>query len=178
MRESSLETQIAVCKDFIASYPDMKLVKVYAEDNVSGMFTDQRTQFLALQQSIEKQELDAVVCMRLDRLNRDAANAFLTFKYFEMNHCYIIAGDDVADTRTPAGELSRGLMVILSQYTSRIAASTDMAGECNNAKQGKTAGGRAPYGLKIVNKRYEINENEAPAVRLIFQSIAKGNSYK
>lgn len=177
-RESSIETQIAVCKEFVESYPEMKLIKVYAEDNVSGMFTDQRNQFLALQSSVEKHELDAVVCMRLDRLNRDAANAFLTFKYFALNQCYIIAGDDVADTRTPAGELSRGLLVILNQYTSRIAASSDMAGEINNAKQGKTSGGRAPYGLKIANKRYEINEDEAPAVRLIFESIAKGNSYK
>ena len=39
--------------------------------------------------------------------------------------------------------------------------------------KGDSAGGQPPYGLKVVNKQYEIDEDEAPAVKLIFSMIAK-----
>jgi hypothetical protein len=43
-----LPTQIEVCKEFISEYDVLTLTKVYSEDNVSGMFTDNRTEYLAM----------------------------------------------------------------------------------------------------------------------------------
>jgi hypothetical protein len=48
-----------------------------------------------------------------------------------------------------------------------------MQGEIHNVQKGDCAGGQPPYGLTIVNKQYEINEEEAPAIRLIFSMTAK-----
>jgi DNA invertase Pin-like site-specific DNA recombinase len=48
-----------------------------------------------------------------------------------------------------------------------------MQGEIHNVQNGDSAGGQPPYGLKLVNKQYEIDEDEAPAIRQIFSMIAK-----
>ena len=39
-RQTSLETQITNCKDFLADYDFFHITHVLQEDNVSGMFTD------------------------------------------------------------------------------------------------------------------------------------------
>jgi hypothetical protein len=48
-----------------------------------------------------------------------------------------------------------------------------MQSEIHNAKKGDSAGGIAPYGLRIVNKRYELDENEAPIAKRIFEMCAR-----
>ena len=53
-----------------------------------------------------------------------------------------------------------------------------MESEIHNVKQGDSAGGIAPFGLQIVDKRYEIDEKEAPAVKLMFDMAARGKSYR
>ena len=45
------------------------------------------------------------------------------------------------------------------------------------AAQSQFLGGTPPYGYKIVDKQYVINEDEAPAIRLIFREFLAGRSY-
>ena len=72
-RQTSLETQIANCKDFLADYDFFHITHVLQEDNVSGMFTDNRTQYQKAMSLAEQGEIDVLVVMRLDRLARDLA---------------------------------------------------------------------------------------------------------
>jgi site-specific DNA recombinase len=67
----------------------------------------------------------------------------------------------------------RGILLCQNQYHARATASRVMQGEIHNVQKGDCAGGQPPYGLTIVNKQYEINEEEAPAIRLIFSMTAK-----
>ena len=60
-RQTSLPTQIEVCKEFISEYDMLTLTKIYSEDNVSGMFTDNRTEYLAMLAAAERQEIDVIV---------------------------------------------------------------------------------------------------------------------
>lgn len=142
------------------------------------MFTDTRTEFQKMMNKAESGEIDVIVVMKLDRLNRDLANASNTIKLLNFYGCYLIAGDDISDSQTPSGEFVRNIILAQNQFHARRVASDVMASECNNAKKGDSAGGVPPYGLKVIAKRYLINEDEAPAVRLIFEWIANGKSYK
>lgn len=137
------------------------------------MFIDNRDQFLAMMSKAEQGEIDVIVVLRLDRLARDIADATMTIKLLNTYGCILIAGDDVADNNTPVGEFMRGILLCQNQYHARATASNVMKGEIHNVKKGDSAGGQAPYGLKLVNKQYEINEDEAPAVRIIFSMMAK-----
>ena len=167
-RQTSLATQIEVCQRFISQYEIFALSKVYSEDNVSGMFTDNRTEYLAMLGAAERGEIDVVVVIRLDRLGRDLANTATAIKLLAAYGCTLIAGDDISD-RTPVGEFMRGILLCQNEYHARITASRVMESEIHNVKKGDSSGGIAPYGLRIVNKRFELDDTEAPTVKRIFE---------
>ena len=177
-RETSLDTQIKTCESFVNHYDFLEIAYTFQEDNVSGMFTDNRKEYLKMMELAETKQIDVIIVMRLDRLARDLGDSATTIKLLKLYGCYLIAGDDISDSSTPAGEFMRNILLAQNQYHSRYVASAVMAVECRNAKEGKTAGSAPPYGLKVVGKRFHINEDEAPAIRLMFDRIAKGHSYK
>ena len=136
------------------------------------MFTDCRTEYLAMLAAAERREIDVIVTIRLDRFGRDVANTTTAFKLLAGYGCFLIAGDDICDN-TPAGEFMRNILISQNQYHARITASRVMQSEIHNAKIGDSAGGIAPYGLRIVDKRYELDEDEAPIAKRIFEMAAR-----
>ena len=137
------------------------------------MFVDNRDEFLAMLSKAERGEIEAVVVVRLDRLARDLVDSTTTIKLLNTYGCTLLAGDDISNPNTPEGEFVRGILLCQNQYHARVTASRVMQGEIHNVQHGDSAGGQPPYGLKVVNKQYEIDEDEAPAVKLIFSMIAK-----
>lgn len=142
------------------------------------MFSENRTEYLKMIASAERMEIDVVVVMKLDRLARDLADAATAIKFLKSNRCTLLAGDDVNNADTAEGEFMRSILLAQNQFHARRVASDVIKTDCNIAKQGKTVGGVAPYGLKTVDRHYYIDESEAPAIRLMFQGIADGKSYQ
>ena len=134
---------------------------------------DNRDEFLAMLSKAERGELQAIVVLRLDRLGRDVADTTTTIKLLNAYGCTLLAGDDIANNNTPVGEFMRGILLCQNQYQARVTASRVMQGEMHNVQHGDSAGGQPPYGLKVVNKQYEIDQDEAPAVRQMFSMISK-----
>ena len=134
---------------------------------------DNRDEFLAMLSKAESGELHAIVVLRLDRLGRDVADTTTTIKLLNAYGCTLLAGDDISNSNTPVGEFMRGILLCQNQYHARVTASRVMQGEIHNVEKGDSAGGQPPYGLQVVNKQYELNPDEAPAIRLIFAMIAK-----
>ena len=176
--QTSLPTQVDCCKKAISAYEFLKLTAIYTEDNRSGMFTDNRAEFLAMIKEIQQGNIDVVVVLRLDRLARDLADSATTIKLLNAYGCFLYAGNDVSEQDTASGEFLRNILLAQNQYHARQTASSVMNAECHNATQGTSTGGIPPYGLKVVAKRFEIDETEAPAIRIMFDKIARGYSYK
>ena len=177
-RETSISGQITLCTEFINKYEFLKLTDIFQEDNKSGMFIDTREEFLKMLDKVKKREIDVIVVLRYDRLSRNSVHINQILDVLEKWNCILISGDDIFDRNTASGELSFNIMTCINQFKSRMTACTTKQGEINNAKLGKSTGGQAPYGLKIVNKCFEIDENEAPAIRTIFSMAEKGKSYQ
>ena len=132
-----------------------------------------REEFLAMIDKVESGDIDVIVVFRLDRFSRDTVDSQAMLKLLNKCGCTLLAGDTPVDNKTALGELYLGIGLNISQYHARNTANRVMHGEIHNVQKGDCAGGQPPYGLKIVNKQYEIDEDEAPAVRLIFSMTAK-----
>lgn len=104
------------------------------------MFTEGRTEYLKIMALAEKQEIDVIVVMKLDRLARDLSDSATTIKLLEMYGTYLIAGDDVGNSTSPAGEFLRSILLAQGQFHARRVASDVMSAECNNARKGLTSG--------------------------------------
>lgn len=176
-KQTSLPTQIQLCKEFIQQYSFLELKEIYQEDDRSGMFSENREQYLAMLSKVECGEIDAIVVVRLDRLGRDLADMTTTIKLLKLYGCALLAGDDIANANTSIGEFMRGILLCQNQYQARATATRVMQSEIHNVKNGTSAGGQPPYGLKLVEKHFEIDEDEAPAVKMMFSLAAKGKSY-
>lgn len=177
-KQISLDTQINECRAFIKKYD--KLLEesaVFKEDNVSGMFTTKRKEFQQMITGIENGIYDIVLVMKYDRFARALDDMSTYFKRIISNGAYIIAGDDQTDN-SPSGEMVRAILWTVSQYHARRTASDVEISLINKAKSGLSAGGIAPYGYKLIDQRYVIDENEAPAIEMMFSLISEGNSYR
>ena len=177
-KQTSIPTQISLCEKFVNDYSDLLQVKYkFSEDDASGMQSYNRPEYLKMMSLAEQQLIDVIIVVKFDRLARDLVDIATAIKLLNLYGCQLVAGDDVSAANTPAGEFMRSILFAQNQYHARRVASDVMATECHNAKNGLTAGGTPPYGLKIVDKRFEINHNEAPAVKLMFEMVDKGHSY-
>lgn len=181
-RQTSLSTQIAECKAFIKNYDFLELKETFKEDNVSGMFTEKRSEFQKMINQITNGELDVIVVMKLDRFARSAQDTLKYHKKIISSNGVLIAGDINCLINTPTDNLVFGFTTLLNQYFAERAASDIMASECNNARNG-FATGMMPYGYKIIRAHSKdkphisINNQEAPAIRLLFKMIEQGESY-
>ena len=71
----------------------------------------------------------------------------------------------------------RNIIMVMDEYYSDNLATFVQSAQYLAAKNGKIMGGIAPLGLKYNdNGTYDINEDEAPAIRLIFKMFADGAS--
>lgn len=71
-----------------------------------------------------------------------------------------------------------GMLVAMSAYYSRNLAKETKKVLNENAYKSQFNGGTPPLGYKIIDKHYIIDDNEAQAVRLIFDMYIKRYSYK
>ena len=141
------------------------------------MFTNQRPQYLALIEEIKAGNIDVVVAIRLDRFNRAIVNE-LSFEQIAREYsCFLYAGDDIPNSHTSQGEFMRIIQMGFSQFHARQAAREVMESNCHNVKTGQTAGAVPPYGLKTIEKYFFLNEDEAPAVKLLFERTVEGFNY-
>lgn len=146
------------------------------------MFIDKRTEFNKMLSMTINGELDVIIVMKLDRFSRSVEDASNGIKRIRQSGCFLIAGDIACMPQTPSDGLLLNIMTALNQYYAERAASDVMASECNNALKG-FATGLLPYGYKIVRAdrksppQIMINEDEAPAIRIMFEAIEQGESY-
>ena len=91
----------------------------------------------------------------------------------------IICVNENFDDSTPEGDLMSNFMMSINQYYSRDLGRKTYLGCLETAKECKHVGGVPPYGYGVdKEQKYYIIEEEAKAVRIIFQMIADGYSHR
>jgi len=174
----SLDAQIEECKIFVTKYDFiLGLEKTFSEDDVSGMFIEQRVEFQKMMKEVEDKSIEIVLSLKADRFSRDAMNMAASIKAIDQSGAYFIALDDIGDN-SAAGTLIRQIFWNISEFYVRRNAEDTFRVLANRAKQGFSAGGVANYGYSIVAKRYVINPEEAIVVNMIFDGVQNGLSYK
>lgn len=174
--ENSIEYQLAKIRAFCLE-KGITLTAVFTDEAKSGTNTD-RPGFRAMLEAAKRREFAAVVIYDITRGSRDVGDWF-TFRK-EM----LLLGVQVISATQNLGDLSNGndfllelLSVGLGHREVLETRQKSMDGVDVRARKGAFLGGMAPLGYKIVKSAYVIDEEEARAVRTIFQMYAEGRSY-
>ncbi|KNZ69405.1 hypothetical protein Tfer_2044 [Thermincola ferriacetica] len=181
---TSLETQVESClaeakrRGYIVLPSD-----IYREDGYSGALAiDKRPILHQLWEKYQNGEYDAIFVYRQDRLSRSlAVFAALRDEALKVRRCgtkgdgFIFVQGGFEDT--PEGRLQSNILGSFAEYEREVIRIRTITGKKKVARQGKYAGGAQLFGYKWnrETQKWEIREDEAKIVRLIFNWYVYGD---
>lgn len=174
-QETSITVQFAEIDKFCKAN-GIQIVASYADEARTG--TDgEREQFQQMLSDAALGQFDLVIVHRWDRFARNVELALAAKKELELCGVKIISTVENFDD-TPEGDffslMSMGMAALYSKRLSR----ESFNGQLENARLCKAHAGTPLYGYEVVKKQYRLVPKEAEAIRIMFQMIADGKTYR
>ena len=179
----SIENQTSICKEYVEEHPDLKLYDIYEDNGKKGTNFD-RPEFNRLMDDIRAGKVKCVLVKDLSRFGRDyiEAGEYLE-KIFPFLGVRFISITDGYDSLT-AGDAEGALMIPLKNMINDVYAK-DISRKIITTFRARQEKGEylpafPPYGYvksKTKAYRYEVDEEVAPYVRMIFEWKAAGVSH-
>lgn len=175
-REESIDAQLRACKAY-AKNKGYIVVDTYVDEAKSGREITKRDAYNKMMADAMEDKFDVIIFHKIDRNSRNELNYFkFKDKLERLGINYEYAAQPI-DTDSPEGQVMETVMVGMAAYYSRNLSKETKKGLNENAYKALFNGGCPPLGYKIVDKKYVIDENEAAAVRLIFELYLAGKGY-
>ena len=170
----SLDAQKARMKAY-ADFNDYQIVGEYEDAGKSGKSIEGRASFCRMMEDIKsgKDGVAYVLVFKLSRFGRNAADVLSTLQVMQDFGVNLICVEDGIDSSKDAGKDAGKLMISVLSAVAEIERENirvqTMEGRIQKAREGRWNGGFAPYGYRLVDGVLQINEDEAPAIRTIFE---------
>lgn len=176
--ENSIETQIASCNEFVEVHKAyFNVIGTYKDVEKSGMFIENRDDFLKIVELLELNQVKVMICVRWDRFSRDPLDLRIYSEKFYQNGGVIIAVDDPIDL-SAIGQLKYDIVAAFNKYYVHRIAEDTKAVLIHKTSKGQSGGGLANYGYEFDEDNYLVqNPHEAVVVQDIFDKIELGYSY-
>ena len=165
----SLEAQKERLRKF-AYGNDMQIVGEYSDAGFSGKNIQGRADFQRMLNDIEAQKDDVsyVLVFKLSRFGRNAADVLNSLQLMQDYGVNLICVEDGIDSSKDAGKLMISVISAVAEIERENIRAQTMAGREQKAREGRWNGGFAPYGYKLDDGNLVIVEDEAAAIRMIF----------
>lgn len=157
----SIENQIETCKDYLKRYMNINIsdddIVVFNDEGFTGANTD-RPQFQEMLRSIRNNEIDTVICYRLDRISRsvvDFVNLYEEWQQYDVN---FVSVKEQFDTSTPMGKAMLMISIVFAQLERDTIAERIRDNMYELAKTGRWLGGNVPLGF-MSEKMEKLNIN-------------------
>lgn len=153
----SIETQINLCKDYInKKYENIKF-EVFEDEGFSGGNTN-RPAFQKMLKLIELNELDIVICYKIDRIARNTLDFLHTLEKFKNNNVELISVSEGFDPNTQMGKVMLTLLASFAEMERSNIQQRVSDNMLSIAKKGRWTGGSAPTGfINSINGGLEIS---------------------
>lgn len=173
--EQSIEGQLRVCHEF-AEAENILIVEEYVDRAISGT-TDHRPQFQRMIKESKRLDIDYIIVYKLDRFARNRYDSAIYKARLKQNGIRLLSAMEKI-TDSPEGIIMEGLLEAMNEYYSAELSQKIKRGMRENVIKGKTTGGNIALGYRIgVDKRLEINPEQAVIVQKIFEMYSQGHTY-
>lgn len=173
---SALESQIQWYNDILGRHKNWVLVGEYIDKGITGTQTRKRPQFLQMVEDAHNNKFDLIVTREASRFARNTVHSLDTVQklsqvgvevYFVLDNIWTFDGD---------AELILGIMSTLAQEESRKISERVKAGQKISRDNGVLYGTGNILGYTRVGNTYQIVEEEAETIRLIYSLYIQGLS--
>lgn len=156
-----------------AEYQEMAIVGEYSDEGKSGKNTQGRPEFTQMLEDIQnkKDNVSYVLVFKLSRFGRNAADVLSSLQLMQDFDVNLICVEDGIDSSKDAGKLMISVLSAVAEIERENIRVQTMEGRKQKAREGKWNGGFAPYGYKLENGELIIVEEEAEAIRTIFDKF-------
>ena len=165
----SLDAQKTKMKAF-CDYNEYEIAGEYENAGKSGKSIEGRIAFNQMMDDIKsgKDEVSYVLVFKLSRFGRNAADVLATLQVMQDFGVNLICVEDGIDSSKDAGKLMISVLSAVAEIERENIRVQTMEGRMQKAREGKWNGGFAPYGYSLIDGKLEVNEEEAVAIRTIF----------
>ena len=160
-----------------ADFNDYEIVGEYEDAGKSGKSIEGRMQFRQMMEDVKsgKDNISYVLVFKLSRFGRNAADVLSTLQVMQDFGVNLICVEDGIDSSKDAGKLMISVLSAVAEIERENIRVQTMEGRIQKAREGKWNGGFAPYGYQLVNGKLEINEEEAVAIRTIYDQYVNSD---
>lgn len=173
--EQSIEGQVRVITEYAKSHK-IPIIDSYIDRAISGTRED-RPEFQRMLREAKRKGFGYVLVYKFDRFSRDRLTSLMSKR--ELGKCgvkVISVTEYISDD--PQGILFESIIDGYAEYYSAELAQKVRRGNRESRIKGLYTGGPVMYGYKIVEKKYQIVEDEAIIVQKIFEDVTSGRMQK
>lgn len=188
----SIENQIELCRQHIKLHHENVTeedILIFEDEGFSGGNVN-RPQFQAMMKQIRANQIQAVVCYRLDRISRNVGDFAKLKDEFDYYNVEFTSIRDDFDTTSPSGRAMMMMVSVFAQLERETTAERIRDNMHELAKSGRWLGGTTPTGYKSTQivgsvtvdgkerKAYKLDiiKEEAGIIKLIFAKFLETNS--
>ena len=171
----SLDGQKNSLKRF-ADREEMEIVNIYEDAGKSGKSIEGRPAFKQMLYDIENGlEIHYILVYKLSRFGRNAADILNSLEHIQSFGVNLICIEEGIDSSQTSGKLLISVLSAVAEIERENIIEQTMNGRKEKARQGGWNGGFAPYGYYLKDKQLYIQDEEAKAIRIIFDKYVNGN---
>lgn len=178
-QQLSFQTQLAYYNYKILSNSSWEFAGIYADEGVSGTKTERRDDFNRMINDAKAGKIDMILTKSVSRFGRNVVDVLDTLK--ELNDlekpCICYFEKEGLKSNDPNSRLILSLMATVAEEEVVSLSNSISWGMKRLAQRGTVNSANIIYGYQIdKNRVWHVVEDEASAIRLMFEMYAKGNS--
>ena len=171
-RRDSIYIQKQICEDYAKKHPEMLVVKVYADNGVTGT-TFQRNAFEEVMEDVANKKVDCIIVKDFARFGRDALDAVdLIDVIFPTLNIRFVSVMDEYDSANPACVEDRTTNILkhfMNDYYAREVSEKLVQAHRLSRERGEFWGSRPPYGYQRAEENSKKLVPEPEEAEIILQ---------
>ncbi len=172
--EQSIEGQLAEAQKYAVAH-GLTIIHEYCDRAQTGR-NDNREQFQLMLADAAKHAFDALIVWKTDRIGRNKEEIALNKYHLKKNGVKIhYIAEMIPDT--PEGIILEAVIEGMAAYYSEQLSQNIRRGQRASAAKAQSTGGNRPLGYKTgPDKKFVIDPETAPTVRLVYDLYAQGQT--
>lgn len=176
---SALENQVQYYDEILKRRPEWELVDRYIDEGITGTSIHKRESFLRMMEDAKNRKFDLVITREVSRFARNIVDTLQQTRLLRTYGVEVwFTEDNIWTLNDEDGELRLSIMATLAQNESKKISQRVKAGQMISFKNGVLYGNGNILGYTRVGDRMIVDEEQAKAVRRIFELYLQGNGVR
>lgn len=173
-QQNSYANQIKVYTKLIHDNPEWDMVEIFADEGLSGLKVDNRTEFQRMIQMCETKQIDLIVTKSISRFARNVKEVLAYVRRLKLMGIGVQFEKEGINTLALADEMLLSTFTAIAQEESKAISQNQRLSIVKRMDAGEYVDSNAPYGFRLINKALTVYEPEAEVVRWIFNAYLNG----